>query len=93
MKFITSSPCGYGMVIYFIMQSSFEKISKKLTLFAFSTTKSAVRHLAFLTASAAITPHTKSYAIAALTMHSFVKFKFSIVLLFLYVTIHGNGVE
>ena len=33
--------------------------------------------LFILTAAAAITPHTKSYEIAAMTMHSFVKFNFS----------------
>ena len=37
----------YGVFIYFIMQSSFEKISRKLTLFPFSSKKSTFRYLVY----------------------------------------------
>ena len=68
---------GYGMVIYFIMQSSFEKISKTHPVFLLKE-KNPISALLFIfTAAAAITPHTKSYEIPAMTMHSFVKFNFS----------------
>ena len=65
------------MVIYFIMQSSFEKISKNSPCFPSQRGNPLSAILFVLRAAAAITPHTKSYEIAIMTMHSFVKFNFS----------------
>ena len=65
---------GYGVVFYFIMQSSFEKISKNSPCFPSQRGNLSSAILFILTAAAAITAHTKSYEIAAMIMHSFVKF-------------------
>ena len=59
------------------MQSSFEKISKSSPCFPFQRGNPRSAILFILTAAAAITPYTKSYEIAAMTMHFFVKFNFS----------------
>ena len=64
---------GYGVVIYFIMQSSFEKINKTSHCFPSQRGNPPFAILSILTAASAITPHTKSYEIAAMTMHPFVE--------------------
>ena len=68
---------GYGVVIYFMMQSSFKKISKNSPCLPSQRGNLQSTILFILTVAAAITPHTKSYEIAAMMMHSFVKFNFS----------------
>ena len=68
---------GYGVVIYFIMQSLFEKISKNKPFFPSQWGNLSSAILFILTAAAAITLYTKCYEIAAMTMHSFEKFNFS----------------
>ena len=80
---------GYGVVVYFIMQSSFEKISKNAPCFHSQRGYPPPTIVFILTAAAAITPIKKSYEIAAMTMHSFVNSTF-VVLLFLSVTLHNN---
>ena len=65
------------MVIYFIIQSSFEKISKNSPCIPSLRGNPPSAILFILTAGAVITPHTKSYEIAAMAMHSSVKFNFS----------------
>ena len=68
----------HGVVIYFIMQSSFEKISKNSPSFPSQRGNPPSAIMFILTAAAAaITPYTKPYEIAPMTMHSFVKFNFS----------------
>ena len=72
--------------------SSSKKISKNSPCFPSQRGNPPSAILFILTAAAAITPHTKYYEIAAMTMHSFVKFNFP-NLLFLYVTLHNNCVN
>ena len=59
------------------MQSSFEKISKNSSCFPSQLGNWPSAILFILTAATAITLHTKSYKIATMTKHSFVKFNFS----------------
>ena len=80
---------SYGEAIYCIMQSSLEKISKKLSMFSFSERKSAVHHLVYFDK---IRSNHSAYKIAAMTMPYFINSTF-LVLLFLYVMLHNNGVN
>ena len=59
------------------MQSLFEKINKNSPCISSQRGNPTSAVSFILTAAAAITPHSKSYEIA-MTMHSFVKFMFSI---------------
>ena len=68
---------GYREVINFIMESSFEKINKNTPCFPSQQGNPPSAILFIMTAAAAITPHTESYEIAAMTRYSFVKFNFS----------------
>ena len=68
---------GYGVVIGFTMQSPFERISKNPPIFPSQRGNPPTAILFILKAATAITSHTKSYEIAAMTTHSFVKFNFS----------------
>ena len=68
---------GHGMVIYLIVQSLFEKISKNSPYFSSQRGNLPSAILFSLTVAAAITQRTKSYEIDAMTMHSFVKCNFS----------------
>ena len=64
--------------LFTFMQSYFEKISKNSPYSYFPSQRGNSPSAIFiLTAAAAITPHTKSYEIAAMAVHSFVKCNFS----------------
>ena len=74
---------GHGVVIYFIMQSLFEKISKDSPCFHSKRGNPTSAILFILTVAAAIIPHTKSDGIAAMAMHPVLKpnfFRISICL-------------
>ena len=83
---------GYGVVIYFTIQSSFEKISKNSPYFPSQRGNPPSAILFILTAATAITPHTKSYEIAPWQC-ILLKNSTFLVFLILYVTLHNNGVK
>ena len=78
---------GHGVVIYFIMQSLIEKISKNSKQ---GNPTSAI--LFILTVATAVIPHTKSDDIAAMAMHPFLKLNF-FVFLIVYVMLSNNDIK
>ena len=64
---------GHGVVIYFIMQSLFENISKNSTCFHSKRGNLTSAILFVLTVGSAIIPHIKSDEIAAMAMHLVLK--------------------
>ena len=78
---------GHGVVIYFIMQSLIEKISKNSK---HGNPTSAI--LFILTVATAVIPHTKSDEIAAMAMHPVLKLNF-FVFLIVYVTLSNNDIK
>ena len=63
---------GHAVAIYYLLA----KISKNAPCFPSQLGNRPCTIVFILTAAAVITPHIKSYEIAAMTMHSFVKFNF-----------------
>ena len=68
---------GYGVVVYFIMQSVLEKIAKKHLVFPSKRGSLQSAILFMLSTIAAIITQTKLYEISAMSIQSVVKLNFS----------------
>ena len=82
----------HGVVIYFIMQPLFEKISKDSPCFPFKRGYLTSAILFILKVATAIIPHTKSDEIATMAMYHVLSLNF-FVFLFVYVMLSNNGVK
>ena len=80
------------MVIYFVMQSLFEKTSKNSPCFPCKQGNPTSAILFIFTVAAAIILHTKSDEIVAMAMHPILKLNF-LIFLFVYVTLSNNGIK
>ena len=75
---------GYGVVIYYIMQSSFEKISKTSPCFPSKRGNLQSAILFMLSTASTIITQKETYEISAMSIHSVVKLNFSRLSVYLH---------